>query len=58
LNKFCNDFRGALIDCKSLQSITISEILADICVSLFEMLALVCFFSNLIILGEYLPDIM
>ncbi len=45
-NKFCNVFRGALIDCKRLQSISKSEMLADICVSLFEMLALVFFFSK------------
>ncbi len=40
-NKFCNVFRGALIGCKCLQSISKSEMLADICVSLFEMLVLV-----------------
>jgi hypothetical protein len=32
--------------------------LADFCVSLYEMLALVFFLPNLIILGVYLPDIM
>ncbi len=47
-NKFCSVFRGALIDCKSLQSISKNEMLADICVSLFEILALNFCFPNLI----------